>query len=372
MEQISFVVPTLFGLEGIVGDELRFMGQKDIEIFDGKVHFKGDLDALAKANIRLKSGERVLLRIGEFKAVTFDELFEAVKALPWENWIGRKDAFPVKGYSLKSALFSVSDCQAIIKKAVAERLKSKYNISWFEETLTKKQIQFSILKDVVTVMIDTTGEGLHKRGYRAVSNEAPLRETLAAAIVSISRFRNNETLIDPFCGSGTIPIEAAFYATRTAPGLLRSFAAESFSEIPKNVWQEQREAAKALITKPDIEIFGSDTDIKAIDLTLANARKAGVSQYIKARQLDVRQLTPIGRNKGAIICNPPYGERMMEQKEAEKLYSDMGKVFKTFEGWKYYILTSHEDFERQFGKKADKNRKLYNGMIKCYLFQYFK
>lgn len=372
MNKFNFVVPCLFGLEGIVGDELKFMGLSDVQIFDGRVTFTGGFDALVRANLRLRCGERVLLNVGEFKALTFDELFEGVKALPWEQLIGKKDAFPVKGHSLKSKLFSIPDCQSIIKKAVVERLKLKYSVNWLEETETKKQIQFSIMKDTVTVMLDTTGEGLHKRGYRALSNEAPLRETLAAAIVSISRFRNGEVLIDPFCGSGTIPIEAALYSTKTAPGLYRTFASERWNDIGKDIWKNEREASIALIRQPEIEIFGSDIDTKSVLLTLQNAKKAGVDKYITARQADVRNLTPLENKKGAIICNPPYGERMMEQKNAEALYADMGKVFRTFEGFRTYVLTSHEDFENQYGKKADKNRKLYNGMIKCYLFQYFK
>ncbi len=372
MAIFNFTVPCLFGLEGIVGDELRFMDLEGVEVFDGRVLFKGDYSALARANIRLRCGERVLLNVGEFFSYTYDELFERVKSLPWENYIGINDAFPVKGYSLKSKLFSVPDLQAIIKKAVVERLKEKYHISWFEETGTKKQIQFSLMKNVLTVMLDTSGIGLHKRGYREISNTAPLRETLASAIISLSRFKNGETLIDPFCGSGTIPIEAALYATKTAPGLKRSFSAEAWEEITKGVWKNEREYAKALIKKPDIQILASDIDISAVELTKENSKKAGISEYISSSLIDVKNIKQVEGSKGVIICNPPYGERMMEQKEAETLYSDMGKVFNNFIDYRYYILTSHEDFERQFGKRADKNRKLYNGMIKCYLFQYFK
>lgn len=368
----TFTVPCLFGLEAIVGDELRFMGMSNVEVFDGKVLFKGDYNSLARANIRLRCGERVLLNVGDFMAFSYDELFEKVKALPWENFIGKLDAFPIKGYSLKSKLFSVPDLQSIIKKSIAERLKQKYNVNWLEETGAKKQIQFSLMKDTLTIMLDTSGIGLHKRGYRAVSNEAPLRETLASAIISISRFKNGETLVDPFCGSGTIPIEAALYATKTAPGLMRSFSAEAFEEISKGVWKNERDEAKALIKKPEIQIFASDIDLSSVELTKENAKKAGIGTYITTTQSDVRDLEQIKDTKGVVICNPPYGERMMEQKEAEELYADMGKVFNNFKDYRYYILTSHEDFERQFGKRADKNRKLYNGMLKCYLFQYFK
>lgn len=368
----KFTVPCLFGLEGIVGDELRNMGMSDVSVCDGQVNFSGDFNDMAKANIRLSCGERVLLNVGSFKATTFDELFEGTKALSWQNFIRKDDEFPVKGHSLKSTLFSVPDCQSIIKKAVVEKLKQKYSLNHFPETGAKKQIQFSIMKDIVTVMIDTTGTGLHKRGYRPVANTAPLRETLAAAIVRLSRLKKGEILIDPFCGSGTIPIEAALYATKTAPGLLRSFAAEKFPEIPKSVWQSERRDASDLIRKADNMIYASDIEDKCIGLTLENAKRAGVLPYINARQCDVRNLSNTYENKsGVIICNPPYGERMMEQKEAEQLYSDMGKVFKGFNSFRSFVLTSFEDFPKLFGKKADKNRKLYNGMIKCYLFQFF-
>ncbi len=367
----TYIVPTLFGLEGIVSRELGFLEAENVKAFDGKVTFEGDFNMMARANIAMRSGERVLLVVGEFTATTFDELFEGVKALPWENYIGKLDAFPVKGYSLDSALFSVPDCQAIIKKATVERLKKIYKTDWFEETGAKKQIQFSIHKNLVTVMLDTSGEGLHKRGYRAASKAAPLRETLAAAIVSLSRYKNGEMMLDPFCGSGTLGIEAALYASYTAPNLKRSFSAENWAEIDKSVWTAERERAISKIRPSDCKIFCSDIDSEAVSIAAVNAKRAGVSKYIDFSVCDVRDITP-KFDGGVILANPPYGERLMELEEAIKLYKAFGKVYNKFKGTRAYVLTSHEDFESQFGKKADKNRKLYNGMIKCYLFQYFK
>ena len=369
---MTLIIPTLFGIEGIVSQELKRLGAADIVTHDGKVEFTGDYRDIAKVNLWIRSGERVLIKLGEFKALTFDELFEGVKALEVENYIGKNDEFPVKGYSLKSKLFSVPDCQSIIKKALVNRLSEKYHISWFEETGPKKQIQFSIFNDIVTVMLDTTGPGLHKRGYRAVSNEAPLRETLAAAIISLTHFRAGDFLYDPFCGSGTISIEAAMYAANIAPGLKRRFAGENFPEIDKKIWLDERLAARDLIRKSDNHIFSSDIDPSAIKLTLENAKKAGVEEYITAETVDVKDFKLKENKYSVVVCNPPYGERLMEQRAAEDMYKEMGGIFKDLPQTKFYILTSHEDFESLYGKKADKNRKLYNGMIKCYLFQYFK
>ncbi len=367
----TYLVPTLFGLEGIVARELGFLDAENIKAYDGKVTFEGDFNTMARANIAMRSGERVLLVLGEFKAVTFDELFEGIKALPWEEYIGKDDCFPVKGYSLNSALFSVPDCQAIIKKAAVERLKRTYKTDWFSETGPKKQIQFSIQKDIVTVMLDTSGEGLHKRGYRVASKAAPLRETLAAAMVSLSRYRNGEIMLDPFCGSGTIGIEAALYATYTAPNLKRSFAAEKWTNIDEKVWREERERAISKIKPTDCKIFCSDIDDEAVSMAGSNAKRAGVSKHIEFSVCDARDIKPTF-DGGVIIANPPYGERLMEMEEAIRLYKSFGKVYKRFNNTRAYILTSHEDFESQFGIKADKNRKLYNGMIKCYLYQYYK
>ncbi len=367
----TFTVPTLFGLEGIVARELGFLEIDGVNAYDGKVTFKGGFSEMARANIAMRSGERVLLNVGEFHAETFDELFEGTKSLPWEEFIGSDDAFPVTGYTLESKLFSLPDCQSIIKKAVVERLKKTYRTDWFKETGAKKQIRFSLVKDTAVLMLDTSGEGLHKRGYRAVSKAAPLRETLAAAIVSLSRFKNGETFLDPFCGSGTIGIEAALYATYAAPNLKRSFDAEKWSEIPASVWQEERERAIARIKPTSSDIICSDIDGEAVSIAAVNAKRAGVGGKIRFETKDVRDVRPTFEG-GVIAANPPYGERLMEQKEAERLYAEFGKVYRRFKNTRAYILTSHEEFEKQFGMKADKNRKLYNGMIKCYLFQYYK
>ena len=368
----QFTVPCLFGLEGIVADELRYMGIGEVAPQDGKVLFKGSLQDIAKVNMAIRCGERVLLNLATFRATTFDELFEKTKAINWEDYINPKDAFPVKGYSLKSELFSIPDIQKIIKKAAVEKLKQKYDITWFEESAQKKQISFSIFKDTVTIMLDTTGEGLHKRGYRAISNEAPLRETLAAAMVKLTRFRDGMTLVDPFCGSGTIPIEAAMIAANIAPGLKRNFLSEDWHFLPKDSFTKTRQELQDAIKTPKIEILGADINPDCTSLTLQNAKKAGVFQYIKTKTADIHDLDFPAAQNGIIICNPPYGERLMEQKEAERLYTDMGQIFVKLDNYKYFILTSHEDFENSFRIKADKNRKLYNGMIKCMYFQYFK
>ncbi|MCR4431847.1 MAG: class I SAM-dependent RNA methyltransferase [Tepidanaerobacteraceae bacterium] len=371
MTEIELVAPTLFGIESLAAREIKRLGYTDTFAEDGRVTFKGDEAAICRANLWLRTTERVLVKVGEFKATTFDELFEGTKALPWDEWIPGEAAFPVKGYSLKSKLFSVPDCQSIVKKAVVEKLKKKYKKNWFEEKGPLYRIQFSLMKDRVTLMIDTSGEGLHKRGYRALSNEAPLRETLASAMVQLSGWRYDRPLLDPFCGSGTIPIEAALIGANIAPGIEREFTAEKWPNIPKKLWWDARkEAHESEVKDVKLQIYGSDIDEKAVKLSRDNARKANVDQYITFEKKDVRNINPPG-DYGCIICNPPYGERLGELKEVERLYRDMGHMFKKLDTWSYYILTSHEGFERLFGRKADKNRKLYNGMMKCYYYQYF-
>ncbi len=369
MNNFTFCVPTLFGLEGIVSKELSHLNFENVKAENGKVTFSGTLSDMALANLWLRTGERVLLVVGTFKATTFTELFEGVKALPWENFIPKDGAFPVKGHSLKSTLFSVPDCQSIIKKAIVERLKSKYSLSWFEETGVKYQIQFSIMNDIVNIYLDTTGPGLHKRGYRAVSGIAPLRETLAAALVSLSRYRGREFFCDPFCGSGTILIEAAMIAENRAPGLSRRFAAEDWAFSDKKIWHSHRETAKTKIFKRDFELWGGDIDTAAVSLAKANAKKAGVLNYITFEKADATRFKP-RHNTGICVTNPPYGERLMEIRDAEKLYREFGKSISYSSGFSNYIITSHPEFERFFGKNAKKRRKLYNGMIKCELFMY--
>ena len=372
MDKINLIAPCLFGVESVAADEFRRMGFEDIVTENGRVKLSGNGNMLARANICSRFAERILINVGEFSALSFTELFDGVKALPWENFIGRDDAFPVNGWSINSKLFSIPDCQSIIKKAIVERLKLKYRISVFTETGPEYKIRFSIMKDNVTMMIDTSGEGLHKRGYRRNSNDAPLKETLAASMCDLARIYPDTKLFDPFCGSGTILIEAALMAKNIAPGLRRFFAAERFGFLEDKIWQEERTRAQDLIRPTvDFEAQGFDIDPEAIELTLANAKKAGVERYVKASVADIKNFTP-PKERSLTITNPPYGERLLDVKTAEELYTVMGQRFIQGDGQKYYVISPHDMFEDFFGKKADKRRKLYNGMIKCQLFMYFK
>lgn len=372
MEKINLIAPCLFGTESIAADEFRRMGFTDIVTENGRVKLAGDFNMLARANICSRFAERILINVGEFYASTFTELFDGVKALGWEDFIGKDDAFPVNGWSIDSILHSIPDCQSIIKKAIVERLKLKYSVSRFAETGPEYKIRFSIHKNSVTMMIDTSGEGLHKRGYRRNSNAAPLKETLAASMCDLARIYPDTKLLDPFCGSGTLLIEAALMATKTAPGLRRFFAAERFGFIPEKVWREERTRAQDLILhNVDFSAQGFDIDKNAVELTLENAKKAGVSKYVKAAVADVKDFTP-PEERCLIITNPPYGERLLDVKAAEELYTVMGNRFKEGSGKKYYVISPHDEFEKYFGRTADKRRKLYNGMIKCQLFMYFK
>ena len=372
MKNINLVAPCLFGTEGIAADEFRRMGFEDVVAEDGRVLLSGDFNMLARANINSRFSERILINMGEFSAITFTELFDGVKALPWENFIGKDDAFPVNGWSLASQLHSIPDCKSIIKKAIVERLKLKYGVSWFEETGPEYRVRFSIRKDKVTLMIDTSGEGLHKRGYRRNSNDAPLKETLGASMCDLARIYPDTLLYDPMCGSGTLLIESALMAKGIAPGLRRSFAAERFNAIPQKVWQEERMRAQDLIRKNiEFKAIGFDIDKNAVELTLANAKKAGVEKYISASVADIRDFKAPDE-RCLIITNPPYGERLLDVKAAEELYKVMGERFVSGNGRKYFIISPHDEFEQHFGRTADKRRKLYNGMIKCQLFMYFK
>lgn len=369
---IKFSAPCLLGLEGLVAQELKDMDALNVEAKNGRVDFEGDENILARANICSRYSERILIRMGEFTAVTFEQLFQGVKKLPWEEWVGKYDQFPVKGHSLNSKLFSVSDCQAIIKKAIVERLKEKYKISWFEESGAKYQVQFSIMKDVVTVFIDTSGIGLHKRGYRPVANSAPIRETLAASMAELARLRHYHTLYDVCCGSGTILIEGAMKALNIAPGIRRAFAAERFDNIDSSVWQQERgRATDSVVRDADFTAYGSDIDFHSLEIARENARRAGVGMKIDLSKKDLKDFTP-KTEKGTVICNPPYGERMMDIRSAEEIYRTMGNIFEQKHGWAYYIISPHEDFEKCFGRRADKRRKLYNGMIKCQLYMYYR
>ena len=367
---IELVATCLFGLEHLLAEELDALGFHRVSTIDGRVTFLSDEEGIARANICLRFAERVYIKLGSFRADTFDALFEGTRALPWERWIGKADAFPVKGHAIKSTLFSVPDCQKIVKKAVVSRLGKEYGITWFEESGVKYQIEFFILKDEATLMIDTSGVPLHKRGYRPVANEAPIRETLAAAIAAISRPRENVLLWDPFCGSGTIAIEGAMLAKRIAPGKNRSFAAEAFPAIPKSLWQGVREDALAAEIQNNFEAYASDIDPTCVEIAKANVLRAGLGNTIRVFCSDAREIRADGR-RGTIVTNPPYGERMMSRDEAEALYREIGAHFRSLAPWQVYIITSDPSFERLYGKRADRVRKLYNGMIPAYLYQYF-
>lgn len=369
--QYKLCVPCLLGLEAPISDELRRLQLSNVTAENGRVYFDGEEDSVAKANISLRIGERVLIEVGRFRAESFDALFEAVKALPWEDYIPKDCAFPVKGYCLNSTLMSVPDCQKIIKKAVVERLKTRYHLPWFAETGPVHQIQFSVMKDVVSVCIDTSGEGLHKRGYRPAHTVAPLKETMAAAMVTFARYRGRDDLCDPFCGSGTIPIEAALIARNIAPGIRRTFSAEIWPEANAALWQQAREDARSKEFHGNYCIIGSDIDPNAVRIAEENARRAGVADVVRFEVADALRFDRKTQS-GVIVTNPPYGERILEKKEAEELYRAFGKAWAAAANWKLYLLSSHTEFERTFGRMADKKRKLYNGMIKCDLFMYFR
>ncbi len=369
---IEYVATCLFGLESLLGEEIEKLGYKRTETMDGRVSFIGDENAIAKCNLWLRFAERLYIKVGEFESLTFDDLFEGTKSLEWEKWIGKSDEFPVRGHSIKSALFSIPDCQKIIKKAVVSRLSKSYGITWFEEKGVKYQIDFFIFKNRATLMIDTSGTPLHKRGYRPISNEAPIRETLACALAKLSRPREDVLFWDPFCGSGTIAIEATLLMLNKAPGLERAFTAEAFPQFNKNIWINAREEAKVQIIKnSSFEAFASDINSECVEIALGNAKRAGVSDHIKIFQKDALTIKTEGR-RGTIVCNPPYGERLFSMRETEELYKKMGNHFKTLDKWQQYIITSHESFARLFGRKPDKIRKLYNGMLPCYFYQFFK
>lgn len=371
-EKMKLACPCHFGLESVLNYEIKKIGGEDIAVTDGRITFSGTADIIARANLCLSTAERVLIQLAEFKAYSFEELFQGVKQIPWENFISKNDAFPVKGHSLNSALHSVPDCQAIIKKAAVDRLSSKYNITWFQETGPVHQIQFSILKDNVTIYLDTSGAGLHKRGYRKNSNAAPIKETLAAGIIDLARIRENTQFYDPFCGSGTFLIEAAYKALNIAPGIKRTFAAEKWDCFSPEIWKNERQNALAAVKKDnDFFAYGYDIDPECVELAQNNCAKAGVRNRVRIECADVSDFHTEG--SGVIVCNPPYGERLLELKQAEELYTKTGQVFRSLDNTsKYYIISPHEDFERFFGKNADKRRKLYNGMIKCQLYMYFK
>lgn len=372
MSQYEYVAPCHFGMEAILKKEIIDLGYSITTVEDGRVTFSGDEEAICRGNIFLRTTERVLLKVAKFKAETYEELFEKTKALPWENFIPEDGKFWVaKANSIKSKLFSPSDIQSIMKKAIVERLKQKYKISWFEETGSSYPIRVTFLKDEVTIGIDTSGESLHKRGYRKLSSIAPITETLAAALILLTPWNKDRILVDPFCGSGTIPIEAAMIGAKIAPGLNRTFISEAWTEfLPKKAWYHAIEEANSQI-RNDVEmnIQGYDIDGEIIKAARENARLAGVDSFIHFQQRAVKELRN-PKKYGFIITNPPYGERLENKEDMPNLYKEMGKTFEELDSWSYCLITGYEDAEKYLGKKATKNRKIYNGMIKTYFYQY--
>ena len=364
--------PCHFGLEAVLKREIIDLGYEVTEVVDGRVSFEGDEEAIARCNVFLRTTERVMLKVGSFKAVTFDELFEKTKALPWENFIPKDGKFWVKkASSIKSKLFSPSDIQRIVKKAIVDRLSGKYNILRFPEDGSEYPIRITILKDEVTVGLDTSGESLHKRGYRRLTVKAPITETLAAALISLTPWKKDRLLIDPFCGSGTIPIEAALIGLNIAPGMKRDFQAMAWDNIlAKSLFKEAKKEAEDLIDRETkLSIQGYDLDTSALDAARGNLSLAGLDGNIHFQQRDMRDISS-AKKYGFIITNPPYGERLEEKEAMPQLYREMGKAFQKLDEWSYYIITGFEDAPKYFGRKPDKNRKIYNGMMKTYFYSY--
>ena len=365
-----FVIPALMGVESTVAYELKKLGLSQVKAENGRVLCQGGPADIPRMNLALRCGARVLLSLGSFQARSFEELFQGAAAIPWEDYIPREGRFPVKGYSISSQLHSVPACQSILKKALSKRLGQVYGLDTLPETGSLYQVQFSILKDAVTLMLDTSGDSLYKRGYRAQNMGAPLRETLAAALVSLSRYKGRDPFCDPFCGSGTIPIEAALIAKNRAPGLNRNFAAQRWGWLPSRLWMDAADEAQDAEFHGSYDIWGGDIDPAAVELSRHNARLAGVEDTVRFQVADAagfRRTEPAGR----VVTNPPYGERLLEKEEAEALYRAFGRAARGLPpGWEVDVLSSHTEFERAFGRPADKKRKLYNGMIKCDLFMY--
>ena len=372
MQNYQLTAPCHFGLEAVCKREIYDLGYEITKVEDGRVTFAADAEGICRANIFLRTAERVLLEVGRFRATTFDELFEGIKALPWENYIPKDGKFWVtKATSIKSKLFSPSDIQSIVKKAMVERMKREYDLTWFPEDGASYPVRIFLMKDEVTVTIDTTGESLHKRGYRKMTSKAPITETLAAALIMLTPWHADRILVDPFCGSGTFPIEAAMMAANIAPGLNREFISEEWTNlIPKQLWYDVIEEANDMVhTDIKVDIQGYDIDPSAVRMARENAQRAGVDHMIHLQQRPVSALSHPGKY-GFIITNPPYGERLEEKADLPELYRTIGDRFAKLDTWSMYLITSYEDAQNAIGKKADKNRKIYNGMIKTYYYQY--
>ena len=371
MGNIKLIATASMGLEAIVAREVKDLGYENVQVENGKVIIETDERAISRLNLWLRSADRVKLVVGEFKATTFDELFEKTKALPWAQWIPENGEFPVIGKSVKSTLFSVSDCQAIVKKAVVESLKKTYQRAWFDEDGPFFRIEVALLKDIVTLTIDTSGAGLHKRGYRYLHSEAPLKETMAAAMLMLTNWHPDRPFWDPFCGSGTLSIEAAMIGQNIAPGFNRDFASQDWEWVGQNNWDLAMEEAEDLANYDQpLQIIGTDIDHKMIDLSINNAREAGFGDMLQFKQMQVKDIST-KLEYGVIVGNPPYGERIGELDEVEHMYKEMGRAFAKLDTWSVYMLTSHEGFEELYGKKASKKRKLYNGNIKTDFYQFF-
>lgn len=372
MKMIELIAPCHFGLEAVLKREIIDLGYDISEVEDGRVTFLGDAEAICRANIFLRTAERILVKVGSFKAESFDELFEKTRALPWENYIPKDGKFWVaKAASVKSKLFSPSDIQSIMKKAMVRRLQEYYGISWFEEDGAAYPVRVFLKKDIATVGIDSSGVSLHKRGYREVSGKAPITETLAASLIMLTPWRKDRILVDPFCGSGTFPIEAAMMAANIAPGMNRSFTAEKWTNfIPKKLWYDTVEEANELVDDTvEVDIQGYDVDGSVIKIARRNAREAGVDHLIHFQERDVKELSH-PKKYGFIITNPPYGERLEDKSTLPSIYQAFGKSFKELDSWSAYMITSYDEAEKYFGRKADKNRKIYNGMLKTYFYQF--
>lgn len=372
MKTYELIAPCHFGLEAVLKKEIYDLGYDITKVEDGRVTFTGDEEAICRANVFLRTAERILLKVAQFHAETFDELFEGIKVIPWENYIPVDGKFWVKkATSIKSKLFSPSDIQSIVKKAMVERMKQKYNVNWFEETGAEYPLRLFLMKDEVTAAIDTSGESLHKRGYRTMTSKAPITETLAAALIMLTPWRNDRILIDPFCGSGTFPIEAAMMAAQIAPGMNRSFTAENWINlIERKLWYDTVEEACELVDMNiEADIQGYDIDGEVVKAARENAKRAGVEHLIHFQQRPVNALSH-PKKYGFIITNPPYGERLEEKEALPRLYTEIGEALKRLDNWSAFMITSFEETERYIGRKADKNRKIYNGMLKTYFYQF--
>lgn len=372
MDKMEWIAPCHFGLESVLKKEIQELGYEIIQVEDGRITFGGGIDAACRANIFLRTAERILLKVGSFRAGTFEELFQGTQEIPWENYIPEDGKFWVaKAASVKSKLFSTSDIQSIMKKAMVERMKTRYGLNWFQETGASYPVRVFLMKDIVTVGIDTTGVSLHKRGYRPVAGKAPIAENLAAALIMLTPWRKDRIFVDPFCGSGTFPIEAAMMAANIAPGMNRSFIAEDWTNLiaKKNWYEAVNEAHDRVDDQIETDIQGYDADPEVIRTARRNAEEAGVGHLIHFQRREVKDLRH-PKKYGFVITNPPYGERLEEKSSLPRIYKEFGQAFRELDSWSTYMITSYEDAERYFGRKADKNRKVYNGMLRTYFYQF--